>query len=538
MESSQKKTIAKAAGFMMFTIVLSRFLGYLRELFISYKFGQNIITDAYNAAFSIPDFLYTVLVGGALSSAFIPVFSSYLAQEREKEGWKVASTVFNLLMLVLFCAVTLGIIFTPSLVKLLVKDFSDEAVRMTVSLTRIMFAQVLFMCLAGISTGILHSYKHFTAPAVGGLLYNLAIILGGLLLAVPVEKLWPGYGIAGFSFGVVFGAMLQFAVQVPPLRRIGVRYSLTLDLRDPGVKKLGLLLVPIFISLSVSQFNLFITQNLASGLPDGMLTALRYGQRIMYMPVGVFAVAIAVAIFPALTYQATQRKTEDFRQTASMGLRSVIFIVLPISVIMAVLSEPLIRFMYEWGGGKFTHKDTLVTARALLFYCPGLFAYGAIHVLNRVFYALHDTKTTVLAGFCAICMNILFSLLLVKPMQHEGLALAYSLAGIANVFLLILFWKRKLKNISLRLLTQSFGKVLLASALMGAAVWGVSRLWGNIFTEAGKINQGLELLVCAVIGVAVYAAAALFWRMEEAEQARRIFLKRFRRKQTGEGNHN
>ncbi|MCL2678051.1 MAG: murein biosynthesis integral membrane protein MurJ, partial [Clostridiales bacterium] len=352
-----------------------------------------------------------------------------------------------------------------------------------------------------------------------------------------IEMVWPGYGIAGFSVGVVLGALLQFAVQAPMLRKVGLKYSPILNLRDPGVKKLGLLMLPIFISLSVSQINLFITQRLASGLTDGMLTALRYGQRIMYMPVGVFAVAIAVAIFPTLTYQAAQRKEGDFKNTASMGLRSVIFIVLPLSVLMAVLSTPLIRFMYEWGG-EFTGADTPVTAAALFFYCFGLFSYGAIHVLNRIFYSLQDTKTTVLAGFLAICLNILFSLALVGPMHHEGLALAYSLAGIANAALLLVFWKRKCGDIGLPRIARSFGKVLVASALMGGAVWGARGLWEKVFDTVGKLNQVLELAVCALAGVAVYAAVALLWRMEEAVQVRNIFLKRFRHKQTGEVSNN
>ncbi len=529
MEKGQRITVVRAAGFLMVTMVLSRILGYLRDVFIYTQFGQNRITDAYNAAFSIPDFLYMLLVGGALSSAFIPVFSSYIATNREKEGWEVASIIFNWVMLLLTVGVTLGCIYMPQLIHLLVPGFDGRSLEMTIVLTRIMFAQVFFMCLSGISMGILNSYKHFTTPALGSVLYNLGIILGGLFLAVPIEHFWPGYGIAGFSVGVVIGSAINFLVQVPALKKVGIRYTFSFNFMHPGVKELILLIIPVIIGLSVSQINLFINQNLASGLPEGMVAALRTAQRIMQLPIGVFAIAIAVAVFPSLTAQFARHEDEDFKATASLGLRSVVFVTVPAAVGIAVLRVPIIRFMFEFKSGAFTHASTLATAEVLLYYCIGLFAYGAIHVLSRVFYSLHDTMTPVLAGIMAIAVNIGCSLLLVRFMAQDGLALAYSIAGIINMVVLLLLWQRKRGDIDGKNLLISFSKTVLTSTLMGLVVWLASFGCEAVFGVEAKIAQIIQIAVSIPVGVGVYMLIANLLKMEEADYVNKILKRRFRR---------
>ena len=213
---SKNTRVVKAAGLLMATMMVSRILGYLRDVIIYAQFGQNRITDAYNAAFSIPDFLYMLLVGGALSSSFIPVFSSYIATGKEKEGWEVASIVLTVIMALLVVGIAIGYIYTPELILILVPGFNPQAMDLTIFLTRIMFLQVVFMSLSGISMGILNSYQHFTAPAIGSVLYNLGIIIFGVLLGDTIESLWPGYGIAGFPSGGD-GSGGEFFVQVPSL---------------------------------------------------------------------------------------------------------------------------------------------------------------------------------------------------------------------------------------------------------------------------------------------------------------------------------
>lgn len=514
------KRVAKAAGLIMLAMIISRVLGYIRDVIIYAQFGQNRITDAYNAAFSVPDFLYMLLVGGALSSSFIPVFSSYIATNKEEEAWEVASITFNVIMLLMCLGIFLGVTFAPQLILLLVPGFDAETMKLTIFLTRVMFIQVIFMAFSGISMGILNSYKHFVAPAVGSVLYNLGTIVVGYLLA-------PLWGIAAFSVGVVVGAFLNFAAQLPMLLKIGLRYRWTLNLRHPGVKQLFGLIVPVLIGLSITQVNLFVNQNLASQLEPGIVAALRSGQRLMQLPIGVFAIAIAVAVFPTLTEHAAKMEIPSFKRSMSLGVRTVIFITLPASVGLIALGVPLIRFIYEQG--KFTPEATQATAVALLFYSIGIFAYSAIHVLSRVFYALKDTVTPVTVGSVAMVLNLVLNLLLIKPMAHGGLALAYSIAGIFNMLALLWVLRQKIGSIDGRYILSSFSKSLAASLVMGVIVYYFSRAVEQHLDISSKLNQGLEVLIGMGLGVVIYLGLALLLKMEEAQLVRDLLLKRLKR---------
>lgn len=519
-----------AANILMLTTIASRVLGYLRDVLIFAQFGQNNLTDAYNAAFSIPDFLYMILVGGALSSAFIPVFSSYLAKNQEDEGWRVLSIIFNWIMLLLVIGVVAGITFAPTLVDLLVPGYSPETKAMTVNLTRIMFFQVIFMCLSGISTGILQSYKNFTAPAIGSVLYNLGIIVGGLLLASPIEHYFPGYGIAAFSVGVVLGAMLNFAVQFSALVKLGIRYSFSFNYRHPGVHELVMLIVPVFIGLAASQFNLFVNQNLASSLDEGLVSALRSAQRLMQLPITLFGITVGVAFFPTMTEMAAKLQLEEFKQTVVMGIRTVIFVTVPASCGLAALSKQVIRFMYEFSGGAFGAEDTDNTAYALVFYTIGVFGYAAIHTLSRAFYALKDTKTPVSVAVLSIAVNVVLSILLVGPMAQGGLALAYSIAGIFNMVVLIVLLNRSIGDIGSGALFKSTCQTIAISLVMGGVVWGLTALLENALPVHTKLAQLVEIVLAIAVGAGFYAKLSLMLKMPEAEQCMRIINRKLHRR--------
>lgn len=513
--------VVKAAGFLMITMVVSRLLGYVRDVVIYTRFGQNSYTDAYNAAFSIPDFLYMLLVGGALSSAFIPVFSSYLATDKPEEGWRVASIIFNTVMVLMLVGIGIGLIFTPQLVYLLVPKLSPAAIELTITLTRIMFVQTFFMAMNGIAMGILNSHKHFTSPAIGSVLYNLAIIVVGWLLSLR-------WGIMGFSVGVVTGAILNFAVQVPALVRLGLRYEFSFDLSHPGVRRILELMLPVLIGLSVTQFNLFVTQNLASGLPEGMISALRTAQRLMQVPIGVFGIAVAVAVFPTLSEQAARKETKDFMQTMSLGIRTVIFLTLPAAVGLIALRVPIVQALFEQGN--FDHFDTLATAEALLYFSLGLFGYSAIQVLNRVFYSIQDTRTPVTAGVITIVLNIILSFVLINYLGHGGLALAYSIAGIFNMVVLLVMAKVRLGNIGGRLMLASFIRTLTASLIMGVAA-SLTVIWLQpLLAFHPKLNQFITVLAGVGVGVLVFGGLSLLFKMEEAQMVASILRRRFGRR--------
>lgn len=511
------KTIARAAGFLMVTTLVARILGYVRDMVIYSRFGQSYVTDAYNAAFSIPDFIYMLLVGGALSSAFIPVFSGYLARGEKEEAFKVASIILNFTLLVLLILMAVALLFTRSLVLLLVPKLPDASVFLAIDLTRIMVFQTFFMALSGIVMGVLNSNQHFTSPALGGIVYNLFIIGLGLAFA-------PRLGIMAFSVGVVVGAFANLAVQIPALGKYGFKYLPSLELCHPGFKQVMMLMAPMFISLSVAQFNLLVNQNLASGLPEGSISALRLAQRIMQLPVGVFAVSMATAVFPTLTLQAAKEDKEAFGRTLNMGLRMILLISIPAGVGLMAVGRPLISLLFQQG--KFDFKDVIMTSQSLSCYSLGLFAYSLQQVLLRAFYALKNTVTPVVVGVCSVVLNIILSLLLVEPLKHQGLALAYSLAGVANILLLLAILRKNV-DLDVRPLLKTTLVAFLASLSMYLAVRGTIIILAPILTFADKVNHFIIVLTGIGIGMLVYFVVVWLCDLEEIRIALDMFKDRF-----------
>lgn len=524
----EKGLVFRAALFLMIVQVLSRILGYARDVVLLNMFGQSYVTDAYNAAFSIPDFLYTVLIGGAISCAFIPVFSSYIAKQEESEAWKVSSIFTSWILLLLAFGMVIAFIFTPELLQLLT-DYTGDELDLPVLLTRITLVQALFMSLSAITTGILQSYQHFTWPAMGALFYNICIILGGVFLSPIVEAKWPGYGVAGFSIGVVIGSVITLAVQIPTLKKVGFRWHFELSTKHPGLRQLVKLIIPVLIGLSVAQINLFVTQKLATGLEDGVYTALRTANRFMQLPLGIFATAISTAIFPSMTAQAAVNDMPEMKKSLSLGVRTILFVTLPASVGMALLSEPIIRLMYEFSG-KFTAADTVIAAEALVWYCVGLAGYAAVQGLIRGFYAIQNTVTPVVVSAMAIVINIAFSFLLVEPLGHVGLALAYSLAGIAQCVLLVIFLRRRIGPMDLLHMCKTIIQTLLACVVMAVFVMGASYGVEMTIGIAGKMEQLIQVALSIGVGVVAFFAVAMVMKMEEMQLVTDIIKRKLRRK--------
>jgi len=522
MNSNSNVGVAKAAGILMLSTIFSRVVGYIRDIIIGAQYGQSSLTDAYLAAFSIPDFLYYLLVGGAVSSAFIPVFSSYIATDRKDEGWRVASTVVNIVIPLMLIGITIASVLAPYIVKyLLVPGFTPENMALTVTMTRIMLVQAFFMSLNGICMGILNSYQRFLAPAIGSVMYNVTIIVFGVALA---KKL----GIVGFSVGVAAGAIVQFLIQLSALRNIGLKYQLVLDWRHPGVRRIIYLMVPVLLGFSMNQLGLFVQQNISSSLAQGALTAVRWAQRIMQLPIGLFAITIAMAVFPTLTGQVARREMDLFKSSFSLGLRTIFFITVPCSVGLALLGKPVIRLLYQQGN--FTAENTAVTAYTLAFFCLGLFAYGGVQLMNRVFYALQNTWTPVTIGASAMALNIVLNFLLIDLLGTGGLALAYSLAGIVNLVVLLLLLRRYIGHIGGRLIISSFLKTLVFSLIMGFVAYGVS--WGleNFVIDVGTKSGQLIQVACSIsAGILVFFYLTLRSDMEEMKMVIDILGRRFRR---------
>ena len=519
---SGTRTVAKAAGLLMLTQLASRILGFFRESLMAGFYGKTGVTDAYQTAFILPDLIYWLLVGGVLSSAFIPVFSEYINKGNEEEGWRVASSFINLIFLLLSGLVIIALLFTPQFIRMQVPGFTSENQALTVHLTRIILIQPLLLALSGLTMGILNSYKIFWPSALGTVLYNASVILFGVILARPDQP----DTISGFAIGVVVGALVNFLVQIPALRRQGMRYYPIIDWHHPGVRRITALAIPIILSYSLNQVQVVVNSNLGSHLVPGSLTSVWYSYRLFQLPVGIFALAIAVAVFPTLNEHATHEKWNDFILTSSSAVRMVIFITLPVSVGMIVLRYPLIRVLFQHGA--FSTSDTLATAIPLLYFAVGISAQSVIQILPRMFYALQDTWTPVIIGILAMIANVAFMFLLVKPLQSGGLAFATSLAAVFNMFALLYVLRKRLKQIDgWRMLWTSL-QTLGASLLMGAVVW----FWAeriNPLVGSGTFGSILILITGTGLGALVFAGAAKVMHMEEFNQTLGLFMKRLKR---------
>lgn len=518
-QGKKSNSVFQAAGILMITMFLSRILGFVRDIVITGMFSFGYQTDAYYAAFTIPDLIYFALVGGALSSAFIPVFSGYLATKKEKDGYIVASTILNLVSLASLVLIIFGLIFTPQLVRMLVQ-FPEESFALTVLLTRVMFAQSFFMCLAGISQGILQSYKEFAAPAFGAVVYNIAIIVVGLLLQ---QK----FGIMGFSIGVVVGSVLNLAMQIQAMVRYRFAFRLVIDLHHPGVRRFFLLLLPVVLGLSVNELNLLVSQYLGSGLGDGVLSALKNAQRVMMLPVGIFAAAIGLSIFPTMTRHVARGEMQEYKQNLTMGLRTIIFITLPAAVGLMVLRYPMVRAMYLQFA--VTKENIDMISVILFYYCIGIVGYSAQQILNRGYYAVQDTKSPVKINMFILLFNIVLSFLLVGPLAYRGLALAYSISGLLSMVVLGLGLRKRIGPYGGKALLKSALQSIIAAAVMGLVVSFTAGTLEQLLDMSSKFMQVGQVLISAGVGTVVYATMVIVMKMEEAQLLLQIIKRKIGR---------
>ncbi len=517
MDVSSKK-VAKAALFLMITTIISRILGIARESILYGIFNANYMTDAYRASFSIPDYVYMLLVGGALSSAFIPVFSSYIATDREDEGWLAASIVFNYIILLSLILISLAYLHTDSLIRHLVPGLPPQTADLAVTMTHIMFFQAFFMILNGVIMGILNSFNHFAAPAIGSVLYNLMIIIVGVWL-------YRQYGIMAFSYGVVTGAAFSFIIQIPALRRVGVRYYFSWDFHNQGFKQIIGLMIPVMIGLGIVQLNPFVTQNLASHLGPGTISVLDLAQKIMNLPIGIFVTPIAIAFFPSLTVLTAQSKTAAFLRTSSLGLRAILLVSIPSSFGLVALGEPLVKLLFKQGN--FTEAASQLVYIALLYFCVGIFAYSAVQMLNRSFYALKDTVTPIISSISAIVLNILLSVKMVGPWGIKGLAMASSLSAIFNFLFLLLMLRIKAGPLGGRKIVSSLSLSFAASSLMFLVVrYSTVYLLANL-QFGNKVNQLITVTAGIALGGLIYACLLYGFKLEESELLLGMIRKRF-----------
>jgi putative peptidoglycan lipid II flippase len=507
--------VTRSAGAVSVAVLGSRLLGLVREQVFAAVFGVGMHSDAFIAAFRIPNLLRDLFAEGALSAAFVSTFSQYIVTRGERAAWRLANLVFNGLVLTLTAVTLLGIAFAPEIVRLLARGFEAIPGKMalTVEMTRLMFPFIILVAMAAVAMGILNSKDRFGIPASASTFFNVGSILGGLAFARALDPSFGPRAIVGWAMGTLIGGALQFAIQVPSLYRVGFRYEPVVSFRDPGVRQILRLMGPAIIGAAAVQINVFVNTNFASYLGDGPVSWLNYAFRLMQFPIGVFGVALGMATLPAVSRAAARNDVVEFRRTLTASLGLVFFLCIPSACGLAVLGEPIIRLIYE--RGRFTSFDTEQTAAALAFYAIGLAGYAAIKVLAPAFYALHDARTPMRISLISIATNYTFNYVLVRELGfgHRGLALSTSLVALFNFLALFGLMRRKIGHLEGRRLLTSLGKITLASGVMAAVCrvsvkeldvrFGSQGLPGQALTAIGPIGVGLAvfLLVCWVLRV-------------------------------------
>ncbi len=514
--NSQAKTIAAAAVILGAASLISRLLGLFRDRILAGTFGAGDELDIYYAAFRIPDLVYSLLVFGAISAGFIPVFISYLQKDKNK-SWHLANSVLNLMALSLIILSAVLIILAPWLIKLVAPGFSSEKLSLTVQLTRIMFLSPIFFGLSAVLGGILQSFRRFFIYSLGPIFYNLGIIFGALVLVKY-------FGLLGLAYGVVLGAFLHWLIRIPSAYSCGFKWQLVFDFRFAGVRRIFRLMPPRVLSLALSQINFWLMTVFASFLMAGSIAVYNLAHNIWSFPLGVFGVSFTLAAFPQLSARAQKKDVLGFVKTFSSTARQILFFTLPAAALFIILRAQIVRVIL--GTGRFDWQDTILTLETLAYFSLGLFAEALILLFLRGFFAWEDTRTPFLIGLLATGVRLSSAWYFARFLGVPGLALGFSLGGIFYLLLLFITLRKKIGLLDERNLSVSGAKMLLASFLAALAAYLSLQILAplvNMTTGLGILIQGG---VAGIIGILIYFFFAWLLGLSESKL---FFASLFRR---------
>ncbi len=507
-------TIARSASKVSIAVMCSRVLGLIREQAFAVLFGAGFAFDSFVVAFRIPNLLRDLFGEGALSAAFVTVFSDYDETRGPEATWKLASNVLVFISILLSIITLLGILFADKIVLALVgADFEKipDKIALTHLLTMIMFPFLIFISLSSVVMGILNTKGRFFIPALASSFFNIGSIIGGVSLAFLLgENGQPS--IVGMAIGTLIGGMLQLGGQLPSLFRTDFKFMPHLNLKDPGLHRILKLMTPAVFGLAALQINVFINTYFASSLQEGSLSWLNYAFRFFQFPVGVFGVAISVATLPLLSRQAATKDFTRLKETFTSSLTMAFSLTIPATVGLIFLAEPIIRVIFEHGN--FTATDTFKTAEALRYYALGLFAYASVKVMVPVFYTLDNTRYPVIGSFLAVGANILIILLTITTLQHKALALSISGAMTANFLFLGIVLYKKLQGFSLSYIINGLGKVFASALFMGLYLYVI----GTVLLEwmqKGFFYELLGVLFFVASAALVYGVALYLLKLQE-----------------------
>jgi putative peptidoglycan lipid II flippase len=514
--------LASSARRVSALTMLSRLLGLVREQIFAVTLGAGAASDAFLAAFRIPNLLRDLFAEGALSTAFVPTYVATLRGKSRAEAVALANRVLSTLTIYLGTVAALAMLFPGPVVRLVATGFSPEKAALCATLVRIMMPFLPAISLAVVAMGALNAEEKYTAPALASSMFNLVAIVGGLVVWVigPSAK----SAVIAWAALAVVGGVAQLVIQIPPLWKTGFRPKLIPDLRlrDPGTRRIATLMAPATLGVAAVQVNVVVNSSFASLVSDGAISWLSYAFRLMQLPIGVFGVAVGTTALTHLARDAAAGDHAALQATLRRGLRMVLFLTIPSTIGLALLGVPIIRLIYQHG--RFSSHATLETARALSGYAVGLVAYAAIKVIAPAFYALGRTRIPLIGSVTAVAANLLWNVATFRIFGHVGLALGTSIAALVNFSVLAFAFQRQFGGLARRDLFGPLARILAASAVMAAAVWAISKRLELISGVGTKLFL-VQALVPITVGAGVYFAAARLFGLEEA----RTLVRRFRR---------
>lgn len=520
--SGHKRHLAVAAAFLVAATAGSRVLGLVREIAQVYYLGLGPQMGAFTAAQKLPNLIRALLADTALSAAFIPVFAGLLEKGKRREAWQAAYTISVLVFAVLGVVTALGIIFAPQVVKLVVPGYKDpQTIALTVTLTRIMFPQVIALGLAGIAMGILNAYDHFSLPAVSPIVWNLIIIFGLVVFSYLTGYTTVDGGIKNSGFEILawatfFGTVVQLLIQLPAVWRRRWRDSgerLLLNFRDPALREMAAILGPVMISLGIINFNALVDTQFASFLSESAPAFIDKAFRLFQLPQGVFAIAIGTVLFPALSRHATSGRFKEFREDLSLGMRQIFFLTLPFVALFIVLALPTVRLIYQHGG-EVDSSQIASVATALRFFSVGMAFVSVNTLLNRAFYSIRKSWLPLMVGVMNLALNALLDWALYKPLGVGGITLSTSLVSIFNFFGLLVLLSPRVGGVDTRRVVWSAVRSIAALIPLAAVAYGI---WWGVDSLLGRAlwAQILSVGLGYVVGGAVYCLAAWAMRIPE-----------------------
>lgn len=539
---SKPRSIARSAGIVSIAVMFSRVFGLAREMIFAFYFGAGFLFDAFVVGFRIPNLLRDLFAEGALSAAFVKVFTDYQVKKGEIEAWQLASLIFNALAVVLSVITVLGILLAPYIVPLIAYGFPPEKARLAVTLTQIMFPFILLVALAAVAMGVLNTKGRFGIPASASTAFNIASIVVGLGFAYwlsgggwNAENLIDGvpempaqWAIIGMAIGTLVGGAAQLLIQVPSLFKVGFRFSPRLNFRDEGVRRVMRLMIPAIIGTSAVQIKVMVDTFIVSGIEGGN-SWLPYSFRLMQLPIGLFGVAIGTAAIPTLSRLASENNFAKFRSTLSDALKLVFLLTIPAACGLIVLGEPIVRLIYE--RGKFDALDTDMTAWALAAYSVGLAGYAAIKIVSPAFYALDDAKTPMYVSVASILVHVAVGYSMMKLLSnvgvtaerpsgfgHVGVALATSVVALVNFFALTFLMRRRISGLNGREVFAAFSKIVVAAAIMSAVCYFNYYFLTNFFGAKTLPVKLVEAFVPIALGGIAFFVAAKILRVGEIDK--------------------